>query len=104
MPDPGDHLRGGGVPEVKVVDELDDSKRVRGPLGVSVAPFGSVAKEGHVAERVYFFLVPFPWIPGEVIDKARFKDLECCVLLVDRGRVSGYFERGVMPFLRENSN
>jgi len=26
VPDPGDHLRGGGVPEVKVVDELDDSR------------------------------------------------------------------------------
>jgi len=23
---PGDHLRGGGVPEVKVVDKLDDSR------------------------------------------------------------------------------
>ncbi|CAK9272402.1 unnamed protein product [Sphagnum jensenii] len=46
MPDLGDHLRGGGVPEVEVVDELDDS----------------------------------------------------------RGRVSGYFERGAVPFLRENSN
>jgi hypothetical protein len=26
VPDPGDHLRGGGVPEVEVVDELDDSR------------------------------------------------------------------------------
>jgi len=43
---------------------------VKGPLGVSVAPFGSVAKEGRIAERVYFFPVPFPWIPGEVLDKA----------------------------------
>jgi len=42
---------------------------VRGPLGVSVAPFGSVAKEGRVAERVYFFPMPFSWIPGEVLDK-----------------------------------
>jgi len=26
MPNLGDHLRGGGVPKVEVVDELDDSK------------------------------------------------------------------------------
>jgi len=26
VPNPGDHLRGGGVPEVEVVDELDDSR------------------------------------------------------------------------------
>jgi len=26
VPDPDDHLRGGGVPEVEVVDELDDSR------------------------------------------------------------------------------
>ncbi|CAK9201698.1 unnamed protein product [Sphagnum troendelagicum] len=26
VPDLGDHLRGGGVPEVEVVDELDDSR------------------------------------------------------------------------------
>jgi len=26
VPNPGDHLRGGGVPEVEVIDELDDSR------------------------------------------------------------------------------
>jgi len=26
VPDLGDHLRGGGVPEVEVVNELDDSR------------------------------------------------------------------------------
>ncbi len=39
MPNPGDHLGGGGVFQVKVVDELDNSRGVRGPLGVPVAPF-----------------------------------------------------------------
>jgi hypothetical protein len=46
---------------------------VRRPLGVSVAPFGSVAKEGRVVERVYFFPMPmFSIKPDSKIQNVAF--------------------------------
>ncbi len=49
MPDPSNHLRGCGVPEVEVVDEGGNSKWARGPLRILVAPFGRLPEEGNVA-------------------------------------------------------
>ncbi len=60
MPYSGYHMGGGGVSQAEIIDEIDNSRGVRGPLGVLVSLFGCVTKEGHVVERVNFFPVPLP--------------------------------------------
>ncbi len=99
MPYSGYHLGGCGVSQAEIIDEIDNSRGVRGPLGVPVSPFGCVAKEGRVAERVNFFPVPFPWIPGKVFNKACFKDPKCFASLVGGKRISGHLEGSAVSFL-----
>ncbi len=51
---------------------------------------------------MYLFPVPLPWVPGEVFDDARFKDLVCFVSLVGKWRVVGDFERRSMSLARQD--
>ncbi len=83
------------------MDECDDSRGARGALHVLVSPFGRVSKERGVAQGVYFFPVPLPWVPGEVFDDARLKDPVCFVSLVGKWRVVGNFERRSMSLVRQ---
>ncbi len=74
----------------------------REDLHVLVSPFGCVSKERGVAQGVYLFPVPLPWVPGEVFDDARLKDPVCFVSLVGKWRVVGDFERRSMSLARQD--
>jgi len=65
VPDFGDHLGGGGVPEVEPLNEGEHVGGVHRLIGVLVPLFGGVAKERGVPKWRGGLPTPLPWVPRE---------------------------------------
>ncbi len=76
----------------------------RGVPSVDVTSFGGVTVEGGVPEGRGGLPMPLPEVPREVLDKARFEDLEGWCFLTNGLQFLGDFESRPGAFLEENSD
>ncbi len=71
----------------------------RGVSSVNVSSLGGVAKKGAVPEGQGGPPMPLPWVPGEVLDKARFEDPKGGCLLACGLQLLSDFESRPCAFL-----
>jgi hypothetical protein len=76
MPDSGDGLTHGGVPKAESLYEREHVRWPHEVTSVDVTSFSSVAKEGGVSKGRGGLPMPLPRVPGEILNEARFKNLE----------------------------
>jgi hypothetical protein len=85
MLDSGRQLSRRGVFQVKAFEEGGHAQRMHGFADVGVSPFYRVPNKGGVAQGWARLLVPFPRIPGKILDKTGVVDLVKESLLSSRG-------------------
>jgi hypothetical protein len=74
MPDSGRQLSRKGVSQVKAFGEGGHARRMRVFADVGVSPFCRVPKKGGVAQGWAGLPVPFPRIPGKILDETSVVD------------------------------
>ncbi len=102
--DSGHNLSSRGVSKVEVVQEGLHVGLVIRFANVGVAPLGGVPIERGIAQGWDCLLVPFTRVPRQISNEAFFENPIEKRRLTLSGRLSGYFESGLGPLLRENSD
>ncbi len=74
MLDSGLQLSHRGVSQVKAFEEGGHAQRMHGFADVGVSPFCRVPKKGGVAQGWAGLPVPFPRIPGKILDETNVVD------------------------------
>jgi hypothetical protein len=104
MPHPRNDLQGCGVAKVELLDEVKNVGNVKGPPCILVSSFGGVLEKGSIPHGRRPLLVPFPWIPGEVFNETRLKDLVDWSFFTWSWGFPSHSEGCPMPFLCKDSN
>ncbi|CAM6000943.1 unnamed protein product, partial [Sphagnum balticum] len=82
VPYSSNSLLRGCVPQTESLDVGNHVRRTRMLPGVDASSLRSVPEEGGVPEVQGGFPVPFPWVPGEILDKPSFKNPKNGSLLI----------------------
>jgi len=103
VPHPGDDLGGRGVPEVQMLDEVDNPGGMMRFFGILVTPLRGISKERSIPHVSRLLPVPVSWIPLEVRNKPRSENPIDWGFLTWKGEVFGQSKGCSMAVLGEHS-